>query len=344
MAKGGIKKDNLTINKIHLMIEDLFYNISLRMRGENNLSDITWAMAQTSDNFLTEFLQFFFPNEEFDEIDLIREYPQGNCRPDFYFKSEGKVYLIECKIGDRNQHFEDYIKEFNIPHKRLGYITNYPLHKSGFTIKTWSEFYHYIKKRIPHEESILWNGYLNYLKEVCNIYIPTKPMNTKGMYSLYEFYKCLDSVFSQDTSVFSSRPYENNDGQETNFGGNREDGKPNYGLMGKYFQIDFKGKGMPKTSWGWMGVYFHKEEPEICIGFSNEDGWGLPIYKKMKPLLKVNGRLPYEPYVEGSNIWFDFTSTDEFNKMKKPEAQVELLKSFFCGVMEYIAKSLSQKR
>ena len=167
-----------------LGIKDFFLNISQRMRNENDLSDITWAMTQTSDKFLTEFLRFFFPKDEFDEIELIREYAQGNNRPDFYFKSGKDVYLIECKIWDDHQHFDDYIKEFGIPHKRLGYITNYTLNKPGFTVKTWTELYKYLKKQIPPEEAPLWNGYLVYLQKVCNIYIPTKPMNTKGMYSV----------------------------------------------------------------------------------------------------------------------------------------------------------------
>ena len=127
------------------MIEDLFYNLSQRLWNENDLSDVTWAMTQTSDKFMAEFIRFFFPKEEFDEIDLIREYAQGNCRPDFYFKRGKEVYLIECKIGDVNQHFDDYIKEFKIPHKRLGYITNYTLNKPGFTVKTWTELYKHLQ-------------------------------------------------------------------------------------------------------------------------------------------------------------------------------------------------------
>ena len=327
-----------------LEIKEFFLNISQRMRNENDLSDITWAMTQTSDKFLTEFLRFFFPKDEFDDIELIREYAQGNNRPDFYFKSGKDVYLIECKIWDDHQHFDDYIKEFGIPHKRLGYITNYTLNKPGFTVKTWTELYKYLKNQIPPEEAPLWNGYLVYLQKVCNIYIPTKPMNTKGMYSLYEFYNCLDSVISQDTSIFSSRPYEKNDMQETYYGGNRKHGKPNNGLMGKYFQIDFKGKGMPKTSCGWMGVYFHKEQPEICIGFSNEDGWGLPVYKKLKPALNhICKGIRYEdPYEEEGAIWFDFASTEVFDKMKKPELQIELLSSYFSEVMENIAHYITR--
>ena len=39
-----------------LMIEEFFSILSERFYNENDLSDFTWAMCQTSDNFLTAFL------------------------------------------------------------------------------------------------------------------------------------------------------------------------------------------------------------------------------------------------------------------------------------------------
>ena len=48
-----------------------------------------------------------------------------------------------------------------------------------------------------------------------------------------------------------------------------------------------------------------------------------------------------DPFEEEGAIWFDFASTEEFDKMKKPELQIELLSSFFSEVMENIAKCLS---
>ena len=88
------------------LIENFISNLSLRLNSENNLSDITWTMCQTSEFFQATFLQFFFPKENFDEVFLQRELPDEDSRPDFYFEHKGKVFLIECKIWDRNQHFE----------------------------------------------------------------------------------------------------------------------------------------------------------------------------------------------------------------------------------------------
>lgn len=312
------------------------------MRSENDLSDITWAMTQTSERFLSAFLHFFFPNIRFGKVDLIREYAEGENRPDFYFEHKGDIYLIECKIWDRQQHFDKYIKDFDIPPNRLGYITNYPLEVKGFNVKTWTQLFQYLKAKIPSDESDesrLWNAYLVYLQKVCSIFIPTKPMNTDGMYSLYEFYQCLDSIFSCDNDLFTSCSYEKNDMQETNFGGNRTHGKPNNGLLGKYFEIDFKGH-LSKKSWGWMGVYFHFEEPMICIGF--RDDWGKSVYNKLIPEIDAipKGKMYSKPYEEGEGVvWFDFTQNKRLNKLTNPNSQIKLLKSFFVEVMEIIATS-----
>ena len=115
------------------MMENFISNLSLRLNSENNLSDITWTMCQTSDAFQNVFLQFFFPKEKFTEVYLQRELPDEDCRPDFYFEHDGKVFLIECKIWDRNHHFEQYTKQFKISNEQLGYITNYPMLKEGTT-------------------------------------------------------------------------------------------------------------------------------------------------------------------------------------------------------------------
>ena len=94
------------------LTEEFISNLSFRLNKENDLSDITWAMCETSDLFLTEFLAFFFPNVDFDEVTLQREVANDDSRPDFYFEYNDKIYLIECKIWDRNHHFAQYTKRF----------------------------------------------------------------------------------------------------------------------------------------------------------------------------------------------------------------------------------------
>lgn len=317
-------------------IEKFISNLSLRLNSENNLSDITWTMCQTSDVFQNVFLQFFFPKEKFAEIYLQRELSNGGCRPDFYFEHEGKVFLIECKIWDRNHHFEQYTKTFGIPNEQLGYITNYPLLKEGFSVRTWTELYVHMKNRIPKEEESLWNGYLEYLKKICQIFIPKQPMNLDGMFSLYTFYRSLDEVFIADNESFSSSLYDSK--RDTNSGGNFLC-FPRDGVMGKYFEVNFKIIGMQQT-WGWMGVYFEREHPQIYIEFDNREGWGKPVYDMLlnKVVGMNNGEMFSKPFEEEGAVWFEFNKAKEFNGLNDVSKQIDMLRSYFKEVLETIYK------
>lgn len=318
------------------MIEQFLFYVAQRLRNENDLSDITWAMCQTSKAFRTLFIKFFFPEESFDEVDLQREVADDDCRPDFLFYSQGKTFLIECKIGDRNHHFDQYIKHYGIPKEQLGYITNYPLIQDGFRLHTWAEFYNSVEKNIPMEEETLWKGYLQYLKSVCNINIFRTPMNLDGMFSLYIFYKLLDDVFTFNTNDFSTQLYDSK--RDTNSGGNWL-ATPRDGVMGKYFEVNFK-KNEFKTTWGWMGVYFDREHPVICIGFNDKEGWGWPVYEWLqKSFRRIDaGQYSSKPYSEVDGIWFDFTGVDLFNQSDL-DTQKKILSSFFSEVITTIINS-----
>lgn len=311
-------------------ISNLFY----RFNDENDLSDITYTMCNTSDLFLTAFLGFFFPKDSFGEIYLQREYAEGDCRPDFYFEYEGKTYLIECKIWDRSQHFEEYVKRFKIPNTRLGYITNYPMRKDGFVVHTWTELYKHLLKCIPQEESELWNGYLVYLKQVCGIYIIEKPMNLVGMNSLFTFYKSLDDVFVCDNDKYTSIVYDRR--KDTNNGGNIF-GTPRNGVMGKYFDIKFKHIRM-KQSWGWMGVYFNQEQPLVFIEFDYREGWGKPVYDLLLDNLDIIGKGKYfdKPYEYDGAIWFKFNKPERLDSYKTLSKQIEILRSFYFEVLDSV--------
>lgn len=318
-------------------LEDFITNLSSRFRKENDLSDITWTMCQTSDRFLEAFVQFFFPGVSTDDIYLQRELSDDDSRPDFYFQSEGKEYLIECKIYDRNHHFEQYTKRFKVPAERLGYITNYPLQKVGFTVHTWTELYVYLKGRISDEEASLWNGYLGYLKDVCSVFLTNTPMNLDGMFSLYTFYRGLDEVFSFDNDHYTAFLYDSR--KDTNSGGNFSGSTPREGVMGKYFEVAFKHVRM-KRAWGWMGVYFEREHPLVCIGFDDRDGWGKSVFDLLIDRVDdMEAGMYFDaPYYddETNGIWFDFNKAEEFNQLGNSKEQTALLKSFLQEVLDTI--------
>lgn len=316
-------------------IENFISNLSLRLNSENNLSDITWTMCQTSDIFQSVFLQFFFPKEKLTEVYLQRELPDEDSRPDFYFEHDGKVFLIECKIWDRNHHFEQYTKQFKIPNDRLGYIANYPIVKEGFVVHNWTELYTYLKKHIPQQELELWSGYLEYIKRVCYIFIPEQPMNLDGMFSLYTFYRSLDEVIVCDSDKYTSILC----GKSNTYYGSGLKLSPKIGVMGKYFQVKFK-KTRLKQTIGWIGVYFEREHPQICIGFDYWDDWGKPVYNLLCDNIEKTKKGKYHDgfYEEGGAIWFDFNKSEKFNNLDNVSKQIALLKSYFNEVLETIFK------
>lgn len=212
----------------------------------------------------------------------------------------------------------------------MGYIANYPIAKDGFDTHTWRELYYYVSKHVPNDEKQLWEAYLEYIKDVCCIFIPHNPMNLQGMYSLYTFYRCLDDVFVFDNEAFTSSLYDSL--KNTNGGGNFLY-SPRDGVMGKYFQLKLK-KCYVSETWGWLGVYFDREDPVICLGFCNRDGWGKPIFNiiNRKPDAISEGDFATAPYEEDGAYWFDFKKNEDFNTLEL-DGQIELLRSFFKEVV-----------
>ena len=282
------------------MITDFLENLANRKRSENDLSDITWALCKSSHTFQTLFLNLFFPDEQFLNITRFeREKAEGDSRPDFLIENNGLIYLVECKINDRNHHFEQYTSTFDIPNSRLGYITNYKMFEVGFNVKTWEELYDLIQINLPEneEEISLWTGYSKYLKSVCSIIKITKSMELKGMYSLYAFSEIVKKLVDRSESEFELKYYSNKNIQ----GGS--------GISGCYFEIKYI-KTQINTTWAWIGVYYERENPLICLGFENKEGWGKPFYdiieKNFNSIEK--DEFSEKPYYEDGAVWFELTS------------------------------------
>ncbi len=308
------------------MIESFLDILASRKRSENDLSDITWALCLSSHSFQTLFLNFFFPDSEFLNITRFeREKSEGDCRPDFLIENDGIIYLIECKIYDTNHHFEQYTSTFNIPNERLGYITNYKMTQNGFIVKTWEDLYDYVTNNLPESENekALWTGYLKYLKSVCGIIKITKKMDLKGMYSLYSFTELLKKLVNRAETEFELRYYSNKNIQ----GGD--------GISGCYFEIKYS-KDLINTTWAWIGIYYERENPLICLGFEDKQGWGKPVYELLDSRLDKIERDEFctKPYREDGAIWFELTDEKhkEFDKISLEE-QIQLIKEFMDRVI-----------
>lgn len=270
--------------------------------------------------------KLLFPDSEFLNITRFeREKSEGDSRPDFLIENDGIIYLIECKIYDTNHHFVQYTSTFNIPNERLGYITNYKMIQNGFVVKTWEDLYDYVTNNLPESENekALWTGYLKYLKSVCGIIKITKKMDLKGMYSLYSFTELLKKLVNRAETEFELRYYSNKNIQ----GGN--------GISGCYFEIKYS-KDLINTTWAWIGIYYERENPLICLGFEDKQGWGKPVYELLDSRLDKIERDEFctKPYREDGAIWFELTDEKhkEFDKISLEE-QIQLIKEFMDRVI-----------
>lgn len=95
------------------------------MFKEYDLSDITWALCNTSPQFRDYFLHFFFPEMKIEKsIILDREISKDDSRVDFIIHNKNETYIIENKINNKNHHFRVYEETYNVLPERFGYIAN----------------------------------------------------------------------------------------------------------------------------------------------------------------------------------------------------------------------------
>lgn len=331
------------------MINKFFIQISKRLNKENDLSDITWAMCNSSTAFRNAFLKFFFPEMDISKnVYIKREAPNEDAasRPDFVINNGGVIYIVENKINDKNHHFGQYDKDFNIPPKRFGYIANYKIFQKNTTsdsseeyrIKTWEEFYDYLGDlNIEQQnEKQLIIGYSNYIKSVCAIIKFKKAMNINGIYSLYQFNTILKKLCNCDEKEYSISVFHENRCYWDHYIMN--------GFEGINFNVSFKNVKM-KDTYGWIGICFTEVNPLITLGFNAMKGCGKPVYEildKHKKELK-EGRYFCKPYYdddEGPGYWFDFKESKEFknerfNKLSINEQESEL-RSYVNEVISFI--------
>ena len=156
------------------IFKDFLLSLAQRMSGENDLSDMIYAACHASQLFKHVFVTFFFPEiEETNLIYIEREVTEGSSRVDFIFDYNGKKYIVENKIYDKNHHFGQYESVYKVVPNRFGYIVNYhnieyegktksDYLKLGYRIKSWEEFYkHLIAKE--DQDDIIPNRSLGFL-------------------------------------------------------------------------------------------------------------------------------------------------------------------------------------
>jgi hypothetical protein len=310
-------------------LKDFFSTLHWRFSSENDLSDFTWCVCETNESFRILFLKFFFPDVEFKKISKFnREFSKDNSRADFLITNDGIDYVIECKIGDRNHHFEQYLNSYDLSNDRLGYIVNYSFTKQGFSVKTWTEFYDYLISNLPsnNEEKEIFESYLEYLKNTCGIIKIDTKMDLKGINSLYSFNMVLKSVISKEKEDYKLS-YYNTDFKESYYG--------------YKFQVESKVNNKEDV-WLNVGLWFNYENPVITIGVWQNKGWGKPFFDQLKNS-KNDYSFKYSKkfYLDDSSFYFEGSDLfyKEFRDSEKPEDQKTVLENFVDEVVKFYVRS-----
>lgn len=270
------------------MIE-LFFEQLASYYKENNLSDIILYICNCSITFRNFFLQFIFPElkELPNIIEIEREYSSSDksARVDFKFIVNDEIYLIENKIYDSIHHFEKYLKSY--PNCNIGYIANYDVSQLNIyeNRNNWDEFYKKaVSELVPkidnQEEKILLNGFLKYLKGVCNImekrdFIPNL---TCDLYYLNQLFNELITMHGENGLIIN----------------NMARGCCDY-RSGKYYQYK-KGKLFHEY---WFGIYTADFSHNIMIN---------AIGRNINDFNIIDGEYYKKPYYEKNSVWFELKS------------------------------------
>lgn len=309
--------------------EAFFKELSQRLYKENDLSDITWAFANSDQSFKIIFMKFFFPDFGEDgeiALEFIREFSNGDSRPDLYIKTDKQEYIIEVKIYDRSHHFEQYIKAF--PNAKRGYIANYSLQKKdGFVTKTWQEFYNYLLKLDKNSginlESL--SLYLHYLKSTCSL-MEIQKINLQSAHTLLSFEKLIENAIGSNPYYNFFEVYKSAKSKINN-------------RYGSYFGLQNIENN--EKIWIWVGVYFF-EKKTIIYSEVNEI-WCGNIYNNLKlNKSSLSHGNTYEKPFEDDDILesFTFKMKEElfslFNNTDNIQTQEKLISEYVNEVLGFL--------
>ena len=313
-----------------------FFNIlAQRLYKENDLSDVTWTMCQTSPAFMELWVHFFFPGLDLSTVESIeREIPDSNgegSRVDFLINIVGqKPYLIEVKIWDQNHHFGQYEKAYGVDKDRLGYITNYPHLQEGYDVKQWRDFYQCLinAKGIPEEEAPLIASYCEYLRNVCGIIMIEGIIDIEKMSSLYDLTMVFHELANGETEVYDTHRYKKDFSHDAY----------------KYTCLIAKYKNMPDwgTQYPIIGIWYDKK-PRIIAGFYKYSDWCKAICDFLNANRSRFGEIKREycSAPEASEGFFFYLSDeyiDRFKNASSSEEQRCILRSFLDEVLRFPAK------
>lgn len=314
------------------MVKNFFEQLACYYNMENDLSNIVVALCNSNNEFKKKFIRFFFPNIDINNIvSILREVPDKNnlgSRVDIYItmNDEKLPYIIEVKIDDHNHHFGQYEEAYKIDKERFGYITNYDCiegKKLGYDVKTWENFYDYLKNNNSTDELI--NAFTLYLKNVCGIIKYYKSMNITGLDSIPCFVNTVKKIISKDrdwvkTTFYKEYAYSSS--------------------IHESFLINFQDKS--NDGFALFGLWFH-EKPIISICINSRSWLSERIMEDKKNAIE-NARISKLPYNEffwdKNDMWFEMNDDkmQNFIDASSYDKQKLILEEFFEEVIRSIKK------
>ncbi len=245
-----------------------FRHLASRLKTENNLSDVTWAVCNSSSQFKSFFIKFFFPAIEVDTtIELKREQSDDTGRPDFGFKFKDKQYFIEFKKYDQNHH-SNYADLHGYEFVALISIYFLPSNLYKYKLTRWKNFIDQLEDHIQkvewnNEEMELVSGYIEFVRQSCGL-IKYKKMKLDNLQSLFQFNHLIQELINSSFDNFKVIPTRS--------------GSFFYNRSG--YSFEFTKSESKKWLAGWYGIYYTNDWVAICVGI-----W--PNYEQNENYLKL---------------------------------------------------------
>lgn len=321
------------------MISKFIAGLATYYNLENDLSNISCLLCETNDNFKEKFLRFFFPTIDISKVAYIeREVcapDNSGCRVDIHVTLENDElpYIIEVKINDRNHHFGQYDKAFHVQKERFGYITNYNCLEGkclGYNVKTWEDFYKYLLGFNDNDKLI--SGYIEYLKDTCNISTYTHPMNITGLNAIPCFIDSATKIIESDRdwiSCIPSRLYIDRGG------------------VNKSFFFKFRNQRERRDGYGLLGMWF-QEDPCITVCINSREWLSSRIMALEDSIMDGADYCEppyYEHYWRQDDVFINLKEDklDKFINAKSYEEQMTILERFFEEALQRISKCFTFK-
>jgi hypothetical protein len=300
------------------IFDTFFENLALKFRKEPKFSDLIWIMCSTSDLFQNFFLEFCFEKKISLNGDLVREYNQNGSIPDFYFVYiNDNEYIIENKIYDRGDHFEQYLKEFSNADR--AFIANYiEREHNGWYIKTWKDFINSLESYLENhktdtEEIVILKSFLLYLKSITH-YWEAETMNFSFLSSLSSFYGIVSELIEElGLQNYNIPSAVNNE------------------YYGQYF---YYSKKNGENVYIWLGLYIPEDSGVYIIfrDFENES-W-LPKEEQSKIINLTSGKYYDDAYEEDRKFYIHLK--DEYYRKLCENIDVKIQKDILKQFLEEI--------